>query len=405
MTRTMSTDRRRPQPASPRQQRGALALLVTSLLFLMSMLILLYVNRGAVAEQRMSANELRAKAAFAQATAGIDHALAYMRSGGIDQVAPVGPDPVSGGRYRAAFCSLAAEPPACPNTLDTLAACAAPADPADVLAYACGWSDDNSSVQRVVQHLRGTASTAGNASTPLISKSATNILTGGPSIFNFENDLTVWAGAEILSQSNTGKTFVRDTFNYPREQPANINPRNTGNSPGCNNPPTGYTCTTQGSTIGHDVVVGDTSLSLATNDAFFQRFMGKPPDVYKETVVLPQFVVAPNQVSSLGAAANGNVIWVNGNLTLGSNLGTADRPVILIVDGDLAFNGSPEINGIVFVRGNLDTAASPTIYGSMIVAGQASGNGSMKIIYDSNVIARVTNIGRAAKVAGTFRDW
>lgn len=388
-----------------RRQRGALALLVSALLFLMSMLILLYVNRGAVAEQRMSANELRAKEAFAQATAGIDHALAYMREGGIDQDGTAGPDAIAGGRYRAAFCSLAAEPPACPNALGALTACAAPTDPADVLAYACGWSDDNSAVQRVVQQLRGTASTAGNASTPLISKSATDILTGGPSIFNFENDLTVWAGAEILSQSNTGKTFVRDTFNYPREQPTNIDYRNTGNSPGCNNPPAGYTCTTQGSTIGHDVVVGDTTLSLATDDAFFQRFMGKPPAVYKETVVLEKFIVEPGDVATLGDDANGNVIWVDGDLTLGQDLGTEDRPVILVVDGNLAFNGSPVINGIVFVRGDLDTAASPTIYGSMIVAGNASGNGNMKIIYDSNVIAKVTNIGRAAKVAGTFRDW
>lgn len=386
-------------------QRGVMALLVTALLFLMSMLILLYVNRGAVTEQRMSANELRAKAAFAQATAGIDHALAYMREGGIDQDATAGPDAIAGGRYRAAFCSLAAEPPACPNALGVLNACAQPADPADVLAYACGWSDDNSSVQRVVQHLRGSASTAGNASTPLISKGATDLLTGGASIFNFENDLTVWAGGPLLGQSNTGKTFVRDTFNYPRDVPNNIDYRNTGNSPGCNNPPDGYTCTTQGSTVGHDVVAGDTSLGLASPEAYFQRFMGKPPEVYKETVVLDKFKVSPGEFAGLGSSVNGNVVWVTGDLNVSNNLGTQDRPVILVVEGKLSFSGSPVINGIVFAMGDFETAASPTVYGSLITAGSASATGNLKIIYDSKIIARVSNIGRAAKVAGTFRDW
>jgi hypothetical protein len=63
------------------------------------------------------------------------------------------------------------------------------------------------------------------------------------------------------------------------------------------------------------------------------------------------------------------------------------------------------INGIVFALGNFSSPGSPTIFGSLITAGTAAATGNVKIVYDSNVIARVTNIGRAAKVAGTFRDW
>lgn len=398
MTRALTVSCRGRQPGA-RRQRGAMTLLVSAVLFLMAMLILLYVNRGAIAEQRMSANERRAKEAFAHAVAGIDHALAYMRDGGIDQNGDDAPDPVVGARYRTAYCSLAVEPPACNATYDAAMACTPPAAPADVLAWSCGWSDDNGSVQRVIQHLRGSASTAGNASTPLVSRGATDLLTGGASVFNYYNDLTVWSGGALLGQSNTGKTFIRDPATTATD------PRDTGQSPGCNNPPEGYTCTTQGSTVGHDVVYGDTTLSAATTDQYFERFFGKTPDVYKDTVVLDRFQIEPGQLDALGDEANGNVIWVTGDVTVSQDLGTPERPVILIVDGSLSFSGSPEINGMVFSMGPFSSPGSPTIYGSLITADTASATGNVKIIYDPNVIGAVSNIGRAAKVAGTFRDW
>jgi Tfp pilus assembly protein PilX len=378
-------------------QRGAATLLVSVVLFLLATLVMLYVNRGAVAEQRMSANEVRAKEAFVQAVAGLDAALAYMRDGGIDHDDNDVADPVSGGRYRAAFCTTTVDPPACPTTISA-PACGAPTNDTDVLALSCGWSDDNSAVQRVVQHLRGSISTAGNASTPLISKSTTNLLTGGASIFNYFNDLTIWSGGPTLGQSNTGKTFVRDAFSSP----PNVDPRDTGNSPACNNPPTGYTCSTQGSTIGHDVVTGDTSLSAATNDQFFARFFGKPPAEYKATV--PTMTVAPADVGTLNGAKN-EVIWVTGDASLSGTIGTADKPVIVIVEGALDLGANTVINGLVYCMGAFTANGTATVYGSLITASTASATGNLKIIYDPNAIGRVSKIGRAAKVPGSFRDW
>jgi Tfp pilus assembly protein PilX len=384
--------------ASLNQQRGATTLLISVVLFLVAMLVMLYVNRGAVAEQRMSANEVRAKEAFAQATAGLDQALAYMRNGGIDQNKDNAADPINGGRYRAIYCGTNVEPPACPAAIGA-PACGAPPNFTDVLVLSCGWSDDNTAVQRVVQHLRGSASTAGNASTPLVSKSTTDLLTGGASIFNFFNDLTIWSGGPTLGQSATGKTFIRDTFNGTANDDFRVA---SNSSPACNNPAPGYTCSTQGSTIGHDVVTGDTSLSSATPAEYFERFFGKTPTDYQATV--PTMTVAPGDVGTLDGARN-EVIWVTGDATLNGTIGTADHPVIVIVDGALALGSNTIINGLVFSMGAFTSTGTPTIYGSLITASTATATGNLKIVYDPNAIGKVSKIGRAAKVPGSFRDW
>ena len=387
-----------PHAVRSARQRGVVALSVSGALFFVAMLVLLYVNRGAIFEQRMSANEVRAKQAFQQAVAGLDHALAYMRLGGIDQNNDNTPDAVNGGLYRAVYCDTAAALPACPTQPGTIA-CTVPANFTDVQVLSCGWSDDNGSVQRVVQRLRGSPSTAGNAATPLVSKSTTNLLVGGASVLNYYNDLTVWSGGPTLGQSNTGKTFIRDGFNNP----AGVNPRNVGNSPACNNPPSGYTCSTQGSTIGHDVVTGDTSLSTASAGEFFARFFGKQPSDYRATTVTAE--VAAANVGSLDGMQN-QVIWVEGDAAInGGTIGTAEKPVILIVNGNLALSGNLEINGLVYVVGNFDSTGGPNIYGSLITAGSATATGNLNIIYDPNVLSRVSTIGRAARVPGTFRDW
>ena len=59
---------------------------------------------------------------------------------------------------------------------------------------------------------------AGTVSTPLVTRGVTNFLTGGASVFNYFNDLTVWSGGSMLGQSNTGKTFIRDVVGHPHRQ-------------------------------------------------------------------------------------------------------------------------------------------------------------------------------------------
>ena len=66
----------RKTSVSSHRQQGAATIFITIVLLLAVGLIALYANRGAILEQRLAANEVRAKQAFAAAQAGLDAALA-----------------------------------------------------------------------------------------------------------------------------------------------------------------------------------------------------------------------------------------------------------------------------------------------------------------------------------------
>jgi len=399
-------------------QQGAGTVFVAMVLVLAASLVVLYSHRSAIMEQRLSGNEIRQKQAFAAASAGIDHALAEMRkAGGIPRI---GTDPKtlqkddSPLRYEARYCK--ADPlPACPSAKGGFT-CTKPDSATSVAAVSCGWSDDNSSVQRIVQLMGNTPSLAGTVSTPVITKGTTNLLTGGASILNYFNDLTVWAGGTFLGQSATGKTFIRNQVTHPVAQETD-HYRDTGNSPGCNNPPTGYQCSTEGSTLGHDTVLGDSNLASLSADGFFKYFFGQEPTSYlKEKIT---FVVDPgNSLGSMNFGADtyststssldglkGKTIWVEGDASLSGTIGTQDEPVILIIRGDLTLGSNVVINGFVFVTGNINGSGSPTVYGALVSGGSANSTGNLKVIYDPKALRGSAGLGKATKLPGGWRDW
>lgn len=411
------------RPTNLTPQQGVATLVVVQFLVLAVVLVLMYTNRGAILEQRLSANDVRARQAFAAANAGIDHALAHMQNGGIDHDSDDAADALnsvtltntsSGASpvpsfYQVTYCDPTAALPACPSAHTGAMACTAPTDFSKVAAVSCGWSDDDTSVQRISQILEGTASTAGTAAAPLVSRGVANLLTGGASILNYFNDLTVWSGQSLLGQSNTGKTFTRDIASQAVADP-DFNFRNVGTSPACNNPPNGYTCSTQGSSLGHDTIVGDTNLASLSSDAFFAKFFGKSPTVYRDSVAtwkvdLTGSLSSPDSTSvSTVEGKDGQVVWVEGNMDL-VQLGSLDRPSILIVNGNLNLSSNPTVYGLVYVTGSITGSGSPTVYGAMITNGSASANGNIKVVYDPASLSKVNSIGKAARLPGGFRDW
>ena len=59
----------RPLPCSSRRQRGASALIVTMLLLFTSSIVVFYLNRGLIFEQKISANQLRSTTSSIKASA------------------------------------------------------------------------------------------------------------------------------------------------------------------------------------------------------------------------------------------------------------------------------------------------------------------------------------------------
>lgn len=424
----------------PQRQRGVNTLFVTLILLLLAGLVVFYTARGAITEQRLSANELRQKQAFAAASAGLEHAMAHFGkiNGGVDQAtgqvingAFVGPpdtvpDQIIGNTtlfatgtserpsyYAVSYCQPGALPPQCPATHGAFN-CATPLPATNLrnpLIVSCGWSDDDSAVVRLVQGGSRAPTLPGKITAPVVTKGVTNLNTGGVSIFNYFNDLTIWAGRDaVTTGSNTCKTFIRNVQTDPVPSPTR-DFRATGNSPGCNNVPAGYNSSTGGGVVGHDMVINDTNLDGLNRDQFFAKFMTpSDPDGFRDSatwkVDLNNGMTGEDSTSASSLAGKQDaVIWVEGNLS--GNLGTigsVDRPVIMVINGNWDLGANADIYGVVFVRGDVNGNGSPNIYGSL-VAESATSTGNVKVIYDPGVLGNATQLGKAGKVQGSWRDW
>lgn len=411
-----------PAPRTGRRQvRGIAVLHVTMVLVLLGTLAVLYASRGGIAEQRSAANEGRTQAAYQAALAGLDHAIAYFAAGSDVSLFPAaGATPATGlllprSTYRVQFCSPSATVPPCPAAPGDPLTCTAAtgADLRAPVAVACGWSDDRTSRIQVVQKIAGSPATGGSITTPIVTYGSNNMLTGGGSILNYFNDLTVWSGGAVPTQSNTGKTFVRDTVSDPTPTPQTTNYMDVGNSPSCNNPPAHYVCSSRGSALGPDVIANDSALSSLSFAQFFATFMGASPSDYRSSRTtytvdssLPASPTNATSVSGIPADKRSNqVIWVEGSvLSQIPDLGTPTAPVVLVINGNWDVSGSPVINGLVFVTGNVTGTGNPRINGSLI-ASQVSINGNMVVVYDPTRLAIAGRAGTASTVPGSFRDW
>lgn len=392
---------------------------VTLVLVLLAGLTVYMATRGSISEQRQSANEVRTQAAYQAATAGLEHAMAYFGAGGDVSLfpatgasAPAGGE-LARGTYRVQFCAPASQTPACPASAAAPLTCAAvpQADLRTPKVVACGWSDDGSATVQMVQRLIGGPVLPGTPTNPMVTYGTNNMLTGGGSILNYFNDLTVWSGGPVPSLSATGKTFVRDAVTDPGVLDT-TDYRTVGNSPACNTPPAHYVCSSNGPVLGPDVVANDTALSSLSADVFFAKFMGASPAEYRASSV--SFTVDPGLPASDSNATsvatlpadkrNNQVLWIEGNVTQLPDLGTQTAPTIVIINGNWNVTGSPVFNGLVYVRGQMSGTGSPTVYGALM-ANEVTVNGNVRVIYDPKVLVLAGQLGRAGVMPGSFRDW
>ncbi len=115
-----------------------------------------------------------------------------------------------------------------------------------------------------------------------------------------------------------------------------------------------------------------------------------------------------NASCSSGNKSCGKIIWVDANSPdLGNKTyGTVSEPVIIIVTGAMTINGSPEINGMLYVAGSLQVNGSPTINGALMAGGAISGNGNFTILYDKNILDNSLTVNAGFTMqSGSWHDW
>ena len=158
-----------------------------------------------------------------------------------------------------------------------------------------------------------------------------------------------------------------------------------------------------------DIVDNDTSLP----DDVFQAYFGVPKSEWQSVKAGMQNV---NGCGSLGPTSEGN-IWVTGECQVGSatskTIGSPDKPVFLVVDGDFAANAKSVVFGVVFITDapnpgaptNLKMNGGAEVYGAVVVDHDIDNfNGNFAIVYNEEIINRATEQAELAPIPGGWSD-
>jgi hypothetical protein len=390
-------------------QRGAAALPISILLLFVAALVLIAVSKTNLMEQRISGNEIRARQAMQAAQAGVSHAAAYMKAGGIDH----GPNSVAdsitpvtltnGSSYQVYYCDPDVNPPvdACDNASSRTTCTGgftAVERFATPLVLACGWSDDGLAKQPVVVSISRASSLADAPDNPVISKGGINVQ-GSATITNYFTNLTIWTGDPFIGVGNSGKTFVRNPKVPQPAMTATPPDRPTACKESDN-----YICLTDKSIRGPDIIDNDLKLKNMSDEEMFEQFFGNDFATYRDDIATR--TIAAGQAPTLADIEGESVVITGASSGVSlPSMGTRESPVVVIVEGNLSQTGNTTIYGVVYVMGDMSGSGNFTVYGNVSVEGVVESTGSLDIIFDPFAISNSRKLGKPGLLSGSWRDW
>ena len=401
------------QDISPRpKQTGAATISMAIVLLLLITMVGIYTSRTVAMEEKISGNDFRTRQAFEAAESGLHLALAYIgRRGGADKNSDGALDNVfdTNGDGIGDISTM---------TFDNFSSTTVTLSGAfpQISIQADGFSDDRTASRRI-RAIGSTVDALPNApKNPLTAKGTVDV-GGSATVHNPEGSSTIWGGSDVnLGSNNSTATNI-------------ANPTDP-NYPTCMDSP--MTCsTTRSSTktaVGLDVIEHDSSISNLSSEQLFENFFGLSSANYRQSRVTLEVAAADaNNLASNEAApgvhlGSGEVIWVEGNTSLSdvttvgcevpvTGVGTCPAasldPTILIINGDLIADGTPNFYGIVYVVGNVVISGNSTVTGAMITVGQLSNTtgGSTDIWYNSDVLNMARDNSRLSAAPGSWHDW
>ncbi|MGH8530669.1 MAG: pilus assembly PilX family protein [Nevskiales bacterium] len=146
-----------------------------------------------------------------------------------------------------------------------------------------------------------------------------------------------------------------------------------------------------------------------------------PADLFNYTFGLPsskanELKARAQQVNNCDSLNNDSVglFWVNGNCQLNGNIGTLDRPAVIIAEGNLNIVPNTDFYGVVYLRGNgvksiigPSNTNRPILRGAVLSEGPVAATGNINLVHDYDVIRRAGyKAGRFVPMAGGwFDEW
>jgi hypothetical protein len=385
---------------------------MTLILLVLVTMVSIYTSRTVLFEQRVSGNDFRTRQAFEAAESGLNIAIAYIAgTGGADKDDDGAVDPVFdtnadgiGDVSTTTFADL--------SSVTVTLAGSFP----QFQIQSVGVSDDQTAT-RTVRMVGSVADGLPNSPDNPLTARGPVIISGGATVYNPEGNSTIWSGSDVdLGSNNATATEVADPGdpNYPE----------------CMD--TSMTCSTAQSSnrvaSGLDVVQHDSSLQNLTPAEMFINNFGMSMENYRRSRVTLDIPAtdANNDVTDPTnpgiQLATGEIIWIEGNTEFENNttVGCEIRltggafcpdanidPSIVIVNGDLSANGTPNITGLLYVVGNFNLLGNIQVEGAVVVAGNMNNaaSGSMDIWYNSDVLNATRDNSPVVGAPGSWQDW
>ncbi len=426
------------------RQRGAAALAVAMVLLFLMTLIIFFVNRGLLFEQKTSANQYRSTRAFEVAEAGIEWATAMLNDprrieagAGGSSCAPAASEPRS---FRALYAPSTGTPADFTPLPGTRAGCRISAS--GVLSCACPpvgtWPDPNPSTTDPSftveladepgdpQAIRltafgcinqtqacGSAGGQGDATAtvsvvlklrPLLRAVPATALTAGGAT-KVCGSLGVASSATTTHPYliNAGQGIQVGDAGSPTAYLVGAVPAGTcsGGTPALGIPP--------GTPV--DVVLAPNDAGLAASavqlDTWFRRLFGMPASEFQTAA--GTFVVSGANLGDLTTAyANGfRRFWIGQDIDLGgATLGAPADPVVLVSTASVAITGNPILHGLFISNGaDWNAPAAVNLRGAVVVRGDFLNNGGGQLTYDPAALEPLRNMGSFVRVPGSWRDF
>lgn len=369
----------------PKTQRG-MATLTTALILLIAITLIIFSSaKVGIVEQKIAANDYRAKQALHAAQAALDRAVYESNVTGVGTVNGVLPStptaltPVGGGPstyYAYAYGRVLSDSD--DDGIDDSSDADDDADGIDdssdtenslllIKITATGYSDDycatctHYATKTIQQYIKKYS--------PLPSVPNNPLSTGGSydsnsNSISIVNDISGAGGTAIQAQG-TIDTHDKNVTSVNGVEGAGLVPNAT--------------------TAGVNGLVDTT----AERDAFFENAFGTTKtEVQSMSLPVSCSGTCNAQLGNTGTTLSGNtitnygspkapMIWVTGDTTLNSNtvIGSPTNPVVLVINGTLTINGGVTIYGFVYVTGNVtdslvgvgvDASGGATVQGSIV---------------------------------------
>ena len=426
-----------PTHPSPHTERGS-ALAIALLLLFGTTLIVLYLNRSLIFEQRTSANQMRATSAFEMAEAGIEWATGMLNNGAYIRASDCAPLPASHVSFRQKYVQTsfyAATPspnflptananPGCQMTGATTLSCQCPDVPSSGSATASFGSNVAPGFTVAFAAVPDPTSSTGANDTMSVQVTSTGSLTTDaqakvsvilkvrrnpipPSPLTAGGTVTFSGSIDVTNTSPSTNGILINAG-------AAIDTGHSGN----------VLTTIPGQPWQNAIIPNDPSLSSlsgtgsgCSDSTMFQAYFGEPIAQYQERAVSISCSSASDCGSKLAAAyaSNSNRAYyfpngfaLNNTFSL-SQLGSQSDAVSIVTPGSIDISGNINIYGLVFSNNATYNSAgfgNANIYGAVVACRDYAANGSGLLSYDPKALDSLAkNAGVLARVPGSWRDF